>query len=60
MKTTIQSGKALTKADMKNIFGGIGVGQPCGTQVCSRFQACCSRENASGQTVYYCTTTACL
>lgn len=60
MKNLTKSGKALTKDQMKNVFGGIGpIGEKCGTQVCSRYQACCSRDTPTG-TVLYCTTTACL
>ncbi len=61
MKNVITKGKILTKKDMKNVFGGFGpIGEKCGTETCSRYQACCTRESASGGTVYYCTTTACL
>jgi hypothetical protein len=60
MKNETKSAKVLTKDDMKKIMGGIGIGEQCGTEVCSRYQACCTRESASGGTVYYCTTTACL
>lgn len=61
MKNAIQSAKPLSKTEMKNVVGGIGpIQTKCGTQVCSKYQACCSRDGANGTTVYYCTTTACL
>lgn len=61
MKNAIQSAKPLTKAEMKKVLGGIGpIGEKCGTTVCSKFQACCSRDGAGGTIIYYCTTTACL
>jgi hypothetical protein len=61
MKNAIDLGKILTRDEMKNVLGGIGLyGEKCGSTVCSKYQACCTRENAQGQTVYYCTTTACL
>jgi hypothetical protein len=59
MKNSIQSEKVLTKEEMRKVMGGFGPGEQCGTQVCSKYQACCTRESASGGTVYYCTTTAC-
>lgn len=61
MKNFIKSEKILTREEMKNITGGIGpIGEKCGTKTCSIYQACCSSENASGETTYYCTTAACL
>lgn len=60
MKKFTDLGKSLTKDQMKNVIGGIGIGEPCGSTTCSRFQACCSREGANGQIILYCTTTACL
>jgi hypothetical protein len=61
MKNAINSGKILTREEMKNLVGGLGVfGTKCGTETCSKYQACCTSGGASGQTVYYCTTAACL
>jgi hypothetical protein len=61
MKNVINLGESLTRDEMKNISGGIGpIGEKCGSETCSIYQACCSQENASGETVYYCTTAACL
>jgi hypothetical protein len=64
MKNSINLGKTLTRSEMKNVSGGTSIpalpGYKCGSEICSHYQACCTRESASGQTVYYCTTTACL
>jgi hypothetical protein len=63
MKNSINLGKTLSREEMKNIVGGIGgpiFGTTCGTQICSKFQACCSTETPSGQIISHCTTTACL
>lgn len=61
MKNAVNLGKILTRDEMKKTLGGTALfGYQCGSETCSRYQACCTRENASGQTVYYCTTTACL
>ncbi|TDW97479.1 bacteriocin [Dinghuibacter silviterrae] len=60
MKNETKFGKVLTKNEMKKVQGGIGGGESCGTETCGKYQACCSRDGANGQTVYYCTTTACL
>jgi hypothetical protein len=61
MKNSIALGKILTRDEMKKIIGGTASFEfQCGTHICSRYESCCSYENASGQIVYYCTTTACL
>ena len=61
MEKSVKFGKILTRDEMKQIVAGTALfGSQCGTLNCSREESCCSRENASGQTVLYCTTTACL
>jgi hypothetical protein len=61
MKNVIKLGKILSRDEMKNVFGGNGSNPYlCGNRYCSHYQACCTRDDGSGGTVYYCTTTACL
>jgi len=59
MKNASKLGKTLTKNEMKAVVGGFGIGEKCGNTVCSKYQACCSRDTPTGE-VLYCTTTACL